>query len=45
MKTVTTAEKIEVLNREAEAFLAPLGKSHCYDLVGQGKMKPRELVN
>jgi hypothetical protein len=39
---MTTAEKIDLLNREAEAFLAPMGKTLCYDLVGQGKLKPRQ---
>jgi hypothetical protein len=41
---MTTAEKIDLLNREAEAFLAPMGKTLCYDLVGQGKLKPRQPV-
>ncbi|MDR1904192.1 MAG: hypothetical protein LBQ88_18155 [Treponema sp.] len=41
---MTTAEKIEFLNKEAEAFLAPMGKSLCYDLAGQGKLKPRQPV-
>ena len=31
---MTTAEKIEFLNKEGEAFLAPMGKSLCYDLNG-----------
>ena len=35
---MTTAEKIKFLNRDAEAFLAPMGKSLCYDLAGQGKI-------
>jgi hypothetical protein len=38
---MTTKEKIDYLNKEAEAFLAPMGKTLCYDLVGQGKLKPR----
>jgi len=33
------AERIEFLNKEAEAFLAPFGKSLCYDLAGNGKME------
>ena len=37
---MTTTEKIEFLNREAEEFLAPMGKSLCYDHIGQGKIKP-----
>jgi hypothetical protein len=41
---MNTAEKIEFLNREAEAFLAPMGKSLCYDLIGQGKIKHRAAV-
>jgi hypothetical protein len=42
--TMTTAEKIDSLNREAEAFLAPMGKTLCYDLAGQGKLKPRQPI-
>jgi len=38
---MTTVEKIESLNREAESFLAPMGKSLCYDMIGQGKLEPR----
>jgi len=34
------SEKIESLNREAEIFLAPMGKSLCYDLAGEGKFEP-----
>ena len=41
---MTTAEKIEFLNKEAEAFLAPMGKSLCYDLLGQGRMKSQMAV-
>jgi hypothetical protein len=37
-------EEIEYLNKRAEAFLAPMGKTLCYDLVGQGKLKPRQPV-
>ncbi|GHV17733.1 hypothetical protein FACS189493_5880 [Spirochaetia bacterium] len=37
---MTTAERVEYLNKKAEAFLAPLGKTLCYDLVGQGKIRP-----
>jgi hypothetical protein len=36
---MTMTEKIEFLNKEAEAFLAPMGKTLCYDLVGQGKIR------
>jgi hypothetical protein len=39
---MTTAEKIDLLNREAESFLAPMGKTLCYDLAGRGKLKPRQ---
>lgn len=35
---MTTTERINSLNREAEDFLAPIGKSLCYDLAGQGKL-------
>ena len=31
-------EEIEYLNKKAEAFLAPMGKTLCYDLIGQGKI-------
>jgi hypothetical protein len=37
---MSTAEKIELLNREAEAFLAPMCKSLCYDRVGMGRLQP-----
>ena len=37
-------EKAELLNKEAEAFLATLGKSLCYDLAGKGKMEPRAVA-
>jgi hypothetical protein len=36
---MTTAEKIDLLNREAEAFLAPMGKALCYDLIGRGRIQ------
>lgn len=38
--SMTLMEKIESLNKEAEAFLAPMGKSLCYDFAGQGKQNP-----
>jgi hypothetical protein len=41
---MTTVEKIDFLNKEAEAFLAPMGKSLCYDLIGQGKIKPGAAI-
>jgi len=37
-------EEIEYLNKKAAAFLAPMGKTLCYDLIGNGKMKPRVPV-
>ena len=37
---MSTAEKIEFLNKKAEAFLAPMGKSLCYDRVGMGRLQP-----
>jgi hypothetical protein len=40
---MTTAEKIDLLNREAEAFLAPMGKTLCYDLAGKGKLIPGDI--
>jgi hypothetical protein len=36
---MTTAEKIDLLNREAEEFLAPMGKTLCYDLVGRERIR------
>jgi len=36
---MTLAEKIEFLNGQAEAFLAPMGKTLCHDLSGSGKLK------
>ena len=32
-------EEIEYLNKKAEAFLATMGKTLCYDRIGMGKMK------
>ena len=31
-------EEIDYLNKKAEAFLAPMGKTLCYDLIGNGKI-------
>ena len=42
---MTTMEKIESFNREAEAFLAPMGKSLCYDLAEKGKLEARTTIN
>jgi len=36
---MTSEEEIEYLNKKAAAFLAPMGKSLCYDLVGKGKLE------
>ena len=42
---MTTVEKIEFLNKEAEAFLVTMGKSLCYDLAGQGKREYKAAVH
>ena len=39
--SMTSTERIEFLNKEAIAFLTPMGKSLCYDHIGQGKMNPK----
>jgi len=36
---MTIKNRIDLLNKEAEDFLSPLGKSLCHDLEGAGKMK------
>jgi hypothetical protein len=41
---MTMTEKIEFLNKEAEAFLVPMGKSLCHDLAGKGKQEHRAAV-
>jgi hypothetical protein len=41
---MTTTERVDYLNKKAEAFLAPMGKTLCYDLIGQGKLQPRVAV-
>ena len=41
---MTIKERVEFFNREAEAFLAPMGKSLCYDLSGKGKLLPKKVV-
>ena len=38
---MTPEEEIEYLNKKAAAFLAPMGKSLCYDLAGKGKLELR----
>jgi hypothetical protein len=38
-------EEADYLNKKAEAFLAPMGKTLCYDLVGKGKLIPRDISN
>jgi hypothetical protein len=40
MAGMSLEEKIDSLNKEAEA----MGFSLCYDLAGQGKLKPRAAV-
>jgi exopolysaccharide biosynthesis predicted pyruvyltransferase EpsI len=39
---MTPEEEIKYLNKKAEDFLAPMGMKLCYDLMGQGKMKPQK---
>ncbi|GHU18068.1 hypothetical protein FACS1894163_09680 [Spirochaetia bacterium] len=41
---MTTTERVDYLNKKAEAFLAPMGKTLYYDLVGQGKLQPRPVA-
>jgi hypothetical protein len=41
---MTPDEVADFYNKKAEAFLAPMGKTLCYDLSGQGKLKPRQPV-
>jgi hypothetical protein len=41
---MTPEEVADFYNKKAEAFLAPMGKTPCYDLVGQGKLRPRQPV-
>jgi hypothetical protein len=41
---MTPEEEIRYLNKQAEAFLAPMGKTLCHDLAGQGKLSPRQPV-
>ena len=36
---MSVAERVAFLNEGAEAFLAPMGKSLCHDLAGQGKLE------
>ena len=43
-ENMTPEEEIEYLNKKAEAFLAPMGKTLCYDLIGKGKMNTRVPV-
>ncbi|MCL2833161.1 MAG: hypothetical protein FWD78_08330 [Treponema sp.] len=37
-------EKIESLNKEAELFLAPMGRTLYFDLAGQGKQEPGTVI-
>jgi len=41
---MNTNNLIEFLNKEAEAFLAPVGKSLYYELAGRGKLDSRMAV-
>ena len=41
---MSTAEKIEILNKEAQDFLSQMGKPLCYDLAGRGKVEPLTSV-
>ena len=41
---MSVKEKIEFFNKEAEAFLAPMGKSLCYDLAGKGKLEVKQAA-
>jgi hypothetical protein len=41
---MTPEEVADFYNKRAEAFLVPMGKTLCYDLAGQGKLKPRQPV-
>jgi hypothetical protein len=42
---MTPEEVADFYNKKAEAFLAPMGKTLCYDLIGQGKLKSRQPVS
>ena len=42
---MTPEEELEYLNKKASAFLAPMGKTLCYDLAGQGKLKHRATID
>jgi hypothetical protein len=41
---MTPEEVADFYNKKAETFLAQMGKTLCYDLVGQGKLRPRQPV-
>jgi len=41
---MSVKERIDFFNKEAEAFLAPMGKSLCYDLAGKGKLEVKQAV-
>ena len=41
---MTPEEEVAYLNKKAEELLAPMGKSLCYDLIGQGTLKPQVPV-
>jgi hypothetical protein len=40
---MTPEEVADFYNKKAEMFLAPMGKTLCYDLVGQGKVNPHTV--
>jgi hypothetical protein len=41
---MTVQEEIDYINKKAEAFLAPLGMTLCYDFAENGKLKPKPPV-
>jgi hypothetical protein len=41
---MTPNEEIEYLNKKAEAFLALMGKTLCYDRIGLGTLEFREQI-
>ena len=38
-------EEIEYLNKKTAAFLATMGRTLCYDLAGQGRLKPKAAAS
>jgi len=41
---MTTAERVEHINRKAEAILAPMGKALCYDLTGNDNQTIEDVM-